>query len=251
MIEMTDVLKCGDCLTLLQELPPASVDLVLCDLPYGVSRNEWDTPLDLRRLWSEYRRVVKENGAIILFGSGMFTADLMLSNRKWWRYNLIWEKTTPTGFLNANRMPLRKHEDICVFYKKLPVYHPQKTQGHVRKISTAHHARNSKMGTGYGEHHAVTYDSTERYPGSVLKFPTDKQRSALHATQKPVALCEWIIRTYSDPGDTVLDNCMGSGTTCVAAKNTGRHYIGFEKNPDIFEVAKQRINGIECLESTT
>ena len=136
----------------------------------------------------------------------------MLSNEKLHRYNLIWEKTSPTGHLNAKRMPLRSHEDLLVFYRKLPIYNPQKTTGHERKVSTAKHKRNSKKTTNYGEHKLTTYDSTERYPKSVLTFATDKQKSALHPTQKPVALLEYLIKTYTNEGDLVLDNCAGSGS---------------------------------------
>lgn len=194
-------------------------------------------------LWGEYERITKDNAAIILFGNGMFTADLMKSNRKLWRYNLIWHKTQPTGFLNAKKMPLRAHEDICVFYKKLPTYNPQMTTGHMRKVSKAEHKVNSKKTTDYGEHGLTTYDSTERYPRSVLTFPKDVQKSALHPTQKPVALIEYLIKTYTNPGDLVLDSCAGSMTLAIAAMNTRRDYICIEKDPEIFEIGKKRVYG--------
>lgn len=194
-------------------------------------------------LWGEYERITKDNAAIILFGNGMFTADLMESNRKLWRYNLIWHKTQPTGFLNAKKMPLRAHEDICVFYKKLPTYNPQMTTGHMRKVSKAEHKVNSKKTTDYGEHGLTTYDSTERYPRSVLTFPKDVQKSALHPTQKPVALIEYLIKTYTNPGDLVLDSCAGSMTLAIAAMNTRRDYICIEKDPEIFEIGKKRVYG--------
>ena len=193
-------------------------------------------------LWGEYERITKDNAAIILFGNGMFTADLMESNRKLWRYNLIWHKTQPTGFLNAKKMPLRAHEDICVFYKKLPTYNPQMTTGHMRKVSKAEHKVNSKKTTDYGEHGLTTYDSTERYPRSVLTFSKDVQKSALHPTQKPVALIEYLIKTYTNPGDLVLDSCAGSMTLAIVAMNTGRDYICIEKDSEIFEIGKNRVD---------
>lgn len=240
-------LKLGDCLEKMSEIPDGSVDMILADLPYGTSRNTWDVQIPMRPLWRQIERVIKKNGAIILHAQGMFTADLMTGNRKLWRYNMVWQKTQPTGFLNANRMPLRAHEDICVFYKAPPIYHPQKTFGHVRKVSTAEHKRGSKKSTDYGDYGLTTYDSTERYPTSVLRFPTDKQKSAVHSTQKPVALEQWLIRSYTEPGDTILDVCMGSGTTGVAAVSTGRSFIGIEIDPEYYAIATKRIQDAEEL----
>lgn len=246
----------GDCFDIMATIPDKSIDMILCDLPYGVTaRNKWDSVIDLDKLWEQYNRIIKDNGAIILFGQGMFTAKLMISNAGMWRYNLIWEKTQPTGFLNAKRMPMRNHEDICVFYKKAPTYNPQKTLGHIRKTSTAEHKRQCKMSTDYSGHELKDYDSTERYPLSVVKIPLesdsiitfskDTQKEALHPTQKPVALCEYLIRMFSNEGDTILDNCMGSGTTGVACINTNRKFIGIEKEPDIYDTAKNRLEGIQ------
>lgn len=231
----------GDCLEVMKLIDDATIDLILCDLPYGVTKNKWDSVIDLKKLWCEYERVIKTNGAIVLFGQGKFSATLMLSNAKLHRYNLIWEKTTPTGHLNAKRMPLRSHEDIMVFYKKLPTYNPQKTTGHERKVSTAKHKRNSKKTTNYGEHRLTTYDSTERYPKSVLTFATDKQKAALHPTQKPLALMEYLIATYSNEGETVLDNCAGSGTTGLAAKNLNRNYIMIENDETNYKICIKRV----------
>lgn len=232
-----------DCIEGMKRIPDCSVDMILCDLPYGqTKRNDWDIIIPYQPLWEQYKRIIKDNGAIVLFASGMFTAELMLSNKSMWKYNIIWEKTQPTGFLNAKKMPLRSHEDICVFYKKLPTYNPQKTSGHTRKVSKSEHKTNCKITTNYGEHGMTTYDSTERYPKSVWRFAKDSQTSALHPTQKPVALCEYLIKTYTNPGDIVLDNCMGSGTTAVAAIRTGRNFIGFEISPEYCEIANQRIN---------
>ena len=231
----------GDCLDVMKLIDNASIDLILCDLPYGVTKNKWDSVIDLKKLWGEYERVIKTNGAIVLFGQDKFSATLMLSNAKLHRYNLIWEKTTPTGHLNAKKMPLRSHEDILVFYKKLPTYNPQKTTGHKRKVSTAQHKRGSKKTTNYGEHGLTTYDSTERYPKSVLKFATDKQKVALHPTQKPLDLMEYLIATYSNEGETILDNCAGSGTTGLAAKNLNRNYIMIENDENNYKVCIERV----------
>lgn len=171
----------------------------------------------------------------------MFTADLMQSNRKLWKYNLIWEKTQPTGFLNAKKMPLRSHEDICIFYKKLPAYNPQMTDGHTRKVSKAAHHVNAKETMVYGDSNWQDYDSTKRYPKSVWTFAKDTQKAAFHNTQKPVALIEELIKTYSNPGDLVLDSCAGSCTTAIAAMNTGRNYICIEKDEGIFEIGSKRV----------
>lgn len=230
-----------DCLEGMKNIPSGSVDLIITDLPYGVTRNKWDSVLPLDQLWKQYKRIIKKNGAIILFGSGMFTADLMESNRAMWRYNLIYQKTSPTGFLNAKRMPMRCHEDICVFCKKLPTYNPQKTTGHIRKISTVKQRKIHTKTTNYGDYKFHSYDSTKRYPQSVLTFKRDTQTSSIHPTQKPVALIEYLIKTYSNESDLVLDSCMGSGTTAIAAINTNRQYIGFETDQDYYKKSMERI----------
>lgn len=235
----------GDCLNLMPYIPNESINLILCDLPYGITANKWDSIIPLDQLWSEYERIIKPNGAIVLFGSGMFTAKMMLSNPKLWRYNLIWQKTTPTGFLNAKRMFLRSHEDIMVFYKKQPTYNPQKTFGHQRKVSSVQHKSNCNQTENYYTHGFTNYDSTERYPKSVLTFKTDKQKSALHPTQKPVDLLKYLIMTYTNEGEKVLDNCMGSGSTGVACANTGREFIGIELNENYFNIACKRIEEAE------
>lgn len=235
-------LICGDCLEVMPEIPDGSVDMVLCDLPYGITRNRWDSQLPLARLWEEWHRIAKPEAAIVLFSSGMFTASLMSSNPKEWRYNLVWQKTNAVGFLNARRQPLRAHEDICVFYRRQPVYNPIKVPG-PRKVSTASHRRNSKQSSNYNAVEPNSYDSTERFPTSVLTFAKDKQKSAIHPTQKPVALLEWLVRTYTNPGETVLDNCMGSGSTGVACARCGRDFIGIEIEPDYYKAAKERVEG--------
>lgn len=231
-----------DCLEIMKKIDDKSIDLIVTDLLYGqTARNKWDTVIPFDKLWEQYKRIIKDSGAIVLFGNGMFTADLMKSNPDMWRYNLIWQKTQSTGALNANRMPLRSHEDICVFYKKLPTYNPQKTTGHERKVSKAEHKKNSKKSLNYGDYNFTSYDSTERYPTSVWKFAKDTQKSAIHPTQKPVALIEEIVKTYSNPGDIVLDSCAGSMTTAIACVNTNRQYVCIEKDKDIFLQGKERL----------
>ena len=241
MLEINKIYN-EDCLEEMKRIDDKSIDLICTDLPYGITaRNKWDSVIPFEPLWKQYERIIKDNGAIVLFGNGMFTADLMQSNRKLWKYNLIWQKTQPTGFYNAKKMPLRSHEDICVFYRKPPTYNPQKTTGHTRKVSKAKHKVNCKQSLDYGIGGLTTYDSTERYPKSVWTFAKDIQKSALHPTQKPVALLEEIIRTYTNPDDTVLDSCGGSMTLAIAAINTGRNYICFEKDREIYNVGSQRV----------
>lgn len=231
----------GDCLECMGDIPDESIDMILCDMPYGTTRNKWDVVLPLDRLWFIYKRIIKDTGAVVLFSQEPFTSTIINSQPELFRYELIWHKTQATGFLNANRMPLRAHENILLFYKKLPTYNPQKTHGNKRKVSTSAHKRNSKKTSNYGEYKTYTYDSTDRYPTSVLQFSTDKQKSALHPSQKPVALLEYLINTYTNEGETVLDNCMGSGSTGVACVNTCRRFIGIEIDDNYFNIAKERI----------
>ena len=232
-----------DCLVGMTEIPDESIDMIFCDLPYGKTKNKWDNVIPYEPMWKQFERIIKPNGAILLFGQDKFTARTMLSNEELHRYNIIWKKTTPTGFLNANRMPLRTHEDIMVFntdieipdhedlmvfYKSLPTYNPQKTTGHKRKVSKAEHKVNCEKTNDYGEHGLTTYDSTERYPTSVWEFATDKQKEPIHPTQKPIDRCRYAIRTYTNEGDTVLDCCCGSGSIPLAAMLEGRNYIGMD-----------------------
>ena len=232
-----------DCLVGMKDIPDKSIDMILCDLPYGTTKNKWDSIIDLDELWNHYNRIIKDNGAIVLTAQTPFDKVLGVSNLKMLKYEWIWEKTSATGHLNAKKMPMKAHENILVFYKKPPTYNPQKTTGHERKVSTAKHKRNSKNSSNYGESSATTYDSTERYPRSVQLFSTDKQKSSLHPTQKPVALFEYLVKTYTNEGDLVLDNCMGSGTTAVACMNTNRNFIGIELEEKYYNIAKQRIEG--------
>lgn len=229
----------ADCFDALPDLQDGSVDLVLADLPYGTTQCAWDTELPLERLWAEYRRVCR--GPIILFAQTPFDKILGASNIRSLKYEWIWEKTNATGHLNAKKAPMKAHENILVFYDNAPTYNPIKTFGHVRKSA-------KKMGCAspiYGKQNRDdSYDSTERYPRSVLEFSSDKQRGGLHPTQKPVDLCEYLIRTYTNPGDLVLDNCMGSGTTGVAAARSGRRFIGIEREREYFEIAQTRISAL-------
>lgn len=241
-------LQQGDCLELLKKVPTNSVDLICADLPYGTTQCKWDTLIDLDLLWVELKRIAKDRTPIVLFAQTPFDKVLGTSNLSMLRYEWIWEKTAATGFLNAKKMPLKAHENVLVFYKKLPVYNAQKTTGHERKTA----GRKSVNSEVYGKAMKKTkYDSTERYPRSVQVFPSDKQRKPLHPTQKPEALLEYIVKTYSNKGDLVLDFCMGSGTAGVAAKKLNRNFIGFEKELKYFDIAKARIEDVEPESSET
>lgn len=248
-------LQQGDCLELMKSLEDKSVDLILCDLPYGTTRNKWDSIIDLELLWEQYNRVIKDRGAILLFAQTPFDKVLGVSNLENLRYEIIWQKTAPTGFLNAKKMPMKAHENILVFYKKLPTYNPQMTQGHPRKVSSKksrsesakrHSEKSLKGESNYGvfANDIEGYDSTEWYPLSVQVFAKDQQKENYHPTQKPVALLEWLLKTYTNEGDLVLDNCMGSGSTGVACVNLNRNFIGMELTEQYFEIAKERIEKV-------
>ena len=223
----------GDCLEIMPSIKQKSVDMVLCDLPYGRTRNKWDTQIPLDKLWAEFDRIVKDNGVIVLFAQTPFDKQLGSSNLKLLKYEWIWVKKQGSGHLNANKMPLKRHENILVFYKKLPKYHPQMTKG---KAYTAISGRSS---SNYNQQRSVTtINEGTRYPTSILEFKSEK---GMHPTQKPVALCEYLIRTYTDEGDVVLDCCMGSGTTGVASCNLNREFIGIEKEQKYFYLSQKRI----------
>lgn len=236
----------GDCLELMKNIPRGSIDMILCDLPYGTTRCRWDTVIPLAQLWEQYKRVIKYNGAIVLFSTQPFTSELIVSNREMYRYEWIWHKTQPTGYLNAKKMPLRVHENIEVFYKGPPIYNPQFTHGHKRKTAVNRYERAADGNSIYGhEYRNTKYDSTDRYPVDVQKFGTGDKAKRLHVAQKPLALLEYMILTYTRPGETVMDNCMGSGSTGVAALNTGRDFVGMELDPECFQIAKARIESHE------
>lgn len=236
---MRHLLLHADCLEAMAKLPAASIDLILADLPYGTTQNKWDSVIPLEPLWKQYWRIAKPAAAIVLTAQTPFDKILGASCVKHLKYEWIWEKTEATGHLNSKKCPMKAHENVLVFYRQLPTYNPQKTNGHIRKTAIQ---VNAKQSSNYGEHgNKPPYDSTERYPRSVQKFSTDKQKSKLHPTQKPVALMEYLIRTYTNEGALVLDNCMGSGSTGVAALTLGRRFIGIEDNAEYFEIAKRRI----------
>ena len=238
----------GDCLELMKDVPDGSVDMIVTDLPYQKTKNKWDTMMPLDLLWSHYERVIKDTGAIVLFGQDTFTAKVMLSNEKIHRYNLIWQKDRPTGFLNAKRMPLRSHEDIMVFYKKLPTYNPQFWEGEPLHGMGKKFREWANENNNYGKFDsqnnpsALREGDTKKYPRSVLSFT--RPHPPIHPTEKPVKLIEWLIKTYSNKGDIILDSCMGSGTTGVACKNLERNFIGMELDEEYFNIAKKRIEEV-------
>ena len=253
----------ADCLDLMPLIPDKSVDMVLCDLPYGTTQNKWDSVIDLDKLWAQYTRIVKENGVIVLTSQGIFTAHLILSNEKWFKYKIVWIKSKSTNFLNAKKQPLRKHEDICVFYRQQPTYNPQMADGEGYDKGI----RKDQFTGSYGDFKPRHVKSNgQRYPNDVICFEEGPQEDYLyfktaesegkvyHPTQKPVELGRYLIRTYTNPGDVVLDNACGSGSFLVAAALEGRKYIGIEKNKDVklhktidtyyIEVCNQRLEEV-------
>jgi site-specific DNA-methyltransferase (adenine-specific) len=232
----------------MQNINNKSIDMILCDLPYGqTARNKWDTVIPFQPLWEQYTRIIKDDGAIVLFANGMFTADLMQSNRKMWKYNLVWDKALPSGFLNAKKMPMRSHEDICVFYKKPPTYNPQMVEGkecHSRGNAVGKSQEDFSRNTNYGELDAVETKGNLKYPKSILTFQKPHPSTTIHPTQKPVECLEWLVNTYTNENELVLDNCIGSGSTAVACINTKRNFIGFENDTTYCDMANKRIQGI-------
>ena len=237
------VLLEGDCLRLLYHVPDQAVDLVLSDLPYGITDCDWDEVLPFAVLWWHYRRLVKPAAPIVLTCSQPFTTDLGASARDWLRYEWIWDKVNrSTGFPNANRRPLKAHENVLVFYRRQPTYNPQKTSG-ARPYRSVHRADGKAwvgMNSHLGDH--VTVNQGERFPTSILRVKADvPDGRGLHPTQKPLELMEYFVRTYTNPGDLVLDNCMGSGTTGVACLRTGRRFLGIERDAEHFRTAARRV----------
>ena len=242
-------LRQGDCLELMKDIPDKSVDMILCDLPYGTTACKWDSVIPFEPLWEQYERIIRDNGAIVLNASQPFTSELIHSNLKLYKYNWIWKKTRPTGFSHSKNMPLKDYEDICVFSKgiiqhanlteKRMNYYPQGLRACNRKVK-----RTSKGFEGSMERKSQTNEyvaTLENFPRMVLETPNEGK--TVHPTQKPVELCEYLIKTYTNEGETVLDNCMGSGSTGVACINTGRNFIGIELDEKYFEIAKKRIEG--------
>lgn len=227
----------GDCLEVMKQIPNGSVDMVLCDLPYGTTACKWDSVISLPSLWQEYNRLMKPRSTAVFTSVQPFTTKLIQSNFDEFKYCWIWEKNRATNFPNAKRRPLTAHEEIVVFVKGKAIYYPQKSTGH----TPTHSAKGASQGTIYHGDKIRNYEGgdTTRYPRTVLRFNCER---GFHPTQKPIALMEYLIRTYSKEGETVLDNCMGSGSTGVACANTGREFIGIEQDAIYFQIAKSRID---------
>lgn len=232
----------GNCLEIMSKFPDNSIDMVLCDLPYGTTQNKWDSVINLDLLWKEYNRIVKPNGAIILTSQGLFTAKLILSNEKYFKYKIIWEKSKPTNFLNAKKQPLRKYEDICVFYRKQPVYNPQMSLG----LPYNKGVRKNQLTGSYGDFNPYLVKSDgERYPTDIIYFKTaESEGEVLHPTQKPVGLGRYLIRTYTNEGDLILDNTFGSGSFLVSAALEKRKFCGIEQNKNNSLFKKENIDCI-------
>ena len=231
----------GDCLTLIKDIDTNSVDMLLVDLPYGTTQCKWDSIISLKDLWIEYNRIIKDNGAMLFHCAQPFTSNLIMSNVKNFKYEWVWEKSKASNYLNAKKQPLRAHESIAVFYRKPPTYNPQMTQGEAYNKGTA--KRETEV---YGSQRAVEVKSDgERYPRTVQYFVTAEKEGKLHPTQKPIALTEYFVKTFSNPGDVILDNTMGSGTTGVACVNLDREFIGIEKDKEYFDIAVERISEAE------
>ena len=240
MGSLRGLIRHGDCLEVMKGIPDNAVDMILCDLPYGTTQCKWDSVIPFEPLWEEYNRVCKRNAAMIFTAAQPFTSTLVTSNIKNFKYTWVWEKSKASGHLNAKRMPMRAHEDICVFYRKPPVYNPQMTQGQPYHKGTWQ-AKNTPDVWGEQRDYENKNDTGLRYPRTVQYFRTAESEGKLHPTQKPQALFEYLIRTYSQEGDVVLDSCIGSGTTAIAALSTGRKYIGIELEQKYFEITNDRI----------
>ena len=231
----------GDCLDLMKDIPDGSIDMILCDLPYNTTACNWDILIPFEPLWENYKRIIKSNGAIVLFGVEPFSSNLRLSNIKNYKYDWIWEKTRPSNPAMASKRPLSYTENVHVFYEKQPTYIPQKVKGKknhgqgfgIRNFGSASNMPNAKRS------YMNDPDSDLKYPKNIIKF--DRGEIQIHPTQKPVALLEYLIKTYTNEGELILDNCMGSGSTGIAALNTKRRFIGIEKNDKYFDIAKNRI----------
>ena len=228
-----------DCLDGMKLIPDKSIDMILCDLPYGTTKCKWDTVIPFEPLWEQYERIIKDNGVIALTASQPFTTKLINSNINLFKYEWIWEKSKATGFALCNKRPMKAHENVCIFYKKQPTYNPQKTEGkpYKQRLGTQ---ESKEFSTGTKRNDNTT---GLRYPRSVVYFKTaESEGKQVHPTQKPLALFEYLINTYTNEGELVLDNCMGSGTTAIACLNTNRNYIGFELDEKYYKMAVDRIN---------
>ena len=232
-----------DCLIGMQNIPDKSVDCIICDLPYGSTACSWDIIIPFDKLWEQYKRIIKDNGAIVLFGSQPFTSSLVMSNPKWFKCEWIWQKHKGTNFNTVKRYPMKVHESIVLFSNGRFTYNPQMTEGVPYKKRGEHNVnKNGGMFENKKVGYAKDFDSSKRYPISIQQFSNHNQKdNSFHPTQKPVPLLEYLIKTYTNEGETVLDNCMGSGTTAVAAINTSRNYIGFETDKTYYQIACDRI----------
>lgn len=231
----------GDCLDAMQKIPSSSIDMVLCDLPYGTTQNKWDSVIPLDELWQHYWRIVKERGVVALTSQGPFTATLIMSNVESFKYKIAWVKSKPTNFLNAKKQPLRKHEDVCIFYRKQPVYNPQMVAGEPYSKGVR---KNQHTGSyGRFKPRLVESKNGDRYPTDVVYFKTAESEGPVwHPTQKPVALGRYLIRTFTNPGDVVLDNAFGSGSFLVAAVLEDRRFVGIERNEEVHLFKDKRID---------
>ena len=236
-----------DCLEGMKQIPDGTIDAVICDLPYGTTACAWDSVIPFDKLWEQYKRICKPNAPIVLFGQEPFSSALRMSNIEWFRYDWIWQKSRVTGFLDANRKPMRSHETISVFYDHLPTYNPQMRTG-FPKHKRSHPTNAPKSGNIYGNSKGNVYsdeETTEKFPISVIEFNNEHNvgtKGTWHPTQKPVDLLRYLVLTYTNEGDTVLDNCMGSGTTAIACIKERRHFIGFELSKEYFDKACKRID---------
>ena len=230
----------GDCLELMQKIPDKSVDMILCDLPYGTTQNKWDVVIQFESLWSSYERIIKENGPIVLFGAQPFTSLLVCSKLDWFKYDWCWKKPKGTGHLNVKKQPMRDKEDICVFCKSSPVYYPQMIQGEPYKGKPGKSKPNNRQDC-YGDYLDIREDNLGyRYPKTIIEYGI-VERDKLHPTQKPIPLLEFLIKTYTQDGDLILDNCAGSGSTLVAAKNLNRQFVGIEKEENYYNICLERL----------
>ena len=233
----------GDCLELMKDIPDKSIDMILCDLPYGTTACKWDTIIPFEPLWEQYKRIIKDNGAIVLTASQPFTSALVMSNIKMFKYEWIWNKNRGTGIFNAKKAPLKSHENVLVFYSKQPKYNPQMTEGEPYTAKQGKQSDSFGLNTGK---EIITINKGERYPLSSQYFISTNGHN-VHPTQKPVALFEYLIKTYTNEGDLVLDNCAGSGTTGVAARNTGRNFILMEKEQEYIDIINKRLSQVDIL----
>lgn len=240
-------LRFGDCLDVMEKLDYKSIDAIIVDLPYGETSNSKDKPIPFDKLWEQYDRILKDDGIVIMFAQGLFYVDAINSNRKLYKYDLVWDKELKSGFLNAKKMPLRQHEQIIIFYKKHKTYNPIMTIGEPLHSRGRKYLKRSPTNNNYNTIENAKEDfagNTLKYPTSIIRIQKPHPSKTLHRTEKPVELLEWLVKTYTNKGDVILDNCMGSGTTGIACINTNRNFIGIDNDKDCYELTKQRIRGI-------